>query len=61
MRILDSRLLSMLIYLGQSKITHKQLVQAGYLLVKASNIDNSYINGLILSVGEAVLNLLTNI
>ena len=61
MRILDSRMLSILTYLGQSRITEKQLVQAGYLLVRASTLSNSYIQGLVLAVGEAVLGLLVNI
>lgn len=50
MRILDSRLLAILFYLGQSKITPKQLAMVTYLLIKVSQIENSYIIGLSASV-----------
>lgn len=61
MRLIDSRLLSLLTYLGQNRITERQLAQITYLLVKASAIPNSYVMGLVLSVSEAVLALLVNI
>ena len=61
LRLIDSRLLSLLIYLGQNRITERQLAQISYLLVKASAISNSYVMGLVLSVSEAVLALLVNI